>query len=147
MEDTGHRLRVSQDAALVLGLAGVSMPFAHSREDEAERWLRVLRLHGRVGEALQSIGIGEAPLMTAATARPRNLQLSPTRRGDEAVAHVAAEAEAFAAARGADRVATLDIFFAVLDIYGSAFDRALYVRGSSRAELVERLPAYLAASA
>ena len=136
---------MSQDAALVLGLAGVSIPFAHSREDEAERWLRVLRLHGRVGEALQSIGIGEAPLMTAATARRRNLDLNPTGRGDEIVHRVAAQAGAFAAARGADRVATLDIFFAVLDIYGTAFDRALYVRGSSRAELLERLPAYLTA--
>lgn len=140
-------MRVSQDAALVLGLAGVSMPFAHSREDEAERWLRVLRLHGRVGEALQSIGIGEGPLMTQATAHRRNRDKDPGHGGDEAVHRVAAEAEAFAAARGADRVATLDIFFAVLDIYGSAFDRALYVRGSSRAELVERLPAYLSSHA
>ena len=121
------------------------MPFAHSREDEAERWLRVLRLHGRVGEALQSIGIGEAPLMTAATARARNYDISPTRRGDEAVHRVASQAEAFAASRGADRVATLDIFFAVLDIYGTAFDRALYVRGASRTELLERLPGFLMA--
>lgn len=144
MDESAHRMRVSQDAALVLGLAGVSMPFAHSREDEAERWLRVLRLHGRVGEALQSIGIGEAPLMTAATAQRRNLD-SPVRDGDQVVRQVCEVAEGFAEARGADRIATLDIFFAVLDIYGNAFDRALYVRGSSRSELLERLPAYLAA--
>ena len=42
-------------------------------------------------------------------------------------------------ARSADRVATLDILFAVLATYGQAFDRALYVRGTSREELVERL--------
>ena len=141
----GHRTRVSQDAALVLGLAGLSMPFAYSREDEAERWLRVLRLHGRVGEALQSIGIGEAPLMTAATARRRNLELSPNDRGEQAVRQVCDVAEGMASLRGADRIATLDILFAVLDIYGNAFDRALYVRGSSREELLQRLPAYMTA--
>ncbi len=39
---------MSQDAVLVATLAGTAMPFAHSAEDQAERWLRVLRLHGRV---------------------------------------------------------------------------------------------------
>jgi hypothetical protein len=134
---------VSQDAAIVLGLASVSIPFAHSREDEAERWLRVLRLHGRVGEALQSLGIGEAPLMTPATARRRNFHLAaPGAGGDAAVQEVCAAAEEMAAMRGTDRVSTLDILFAVLETYGSAFDRALYVRGSSRVELLDRLPAY-----
>ena len=145
MDESAHRTRVSQDAALVFGLAGLSMPFAHSPADEAERWLRVLRLHGRVGEALQSLGIGEAPLMTAATARKRNYDFNPSARGDEAVQRVLAGAELMAALRGADRVATLDILFAVLDIYGSDFDRALYIRGSSRAELLSRLPAHVTA--
>ena len=45
-----HRhIPLSQDAALVVALAGTAMPFAHSAEDEAERWLRALRLHGQVG--------------------------------------------------------------------------------------------------
>ena len=52
---------MSQDAVLVATLAGTAMPFAHSAEDQAERWLRVLRLHGRVGAALQALGVGEAP--------------------------------------------------------------------------------------
>ncbi len=42
-------------------------------------------------------------------------------------------------ARAADRVATVDVLFAVLAVYGQAFDRALYVRGTSREELLERL--------
>ena len=38
---------LSQDAALVAALAATAMPFSHSAEDQAESWLRALRLHGR----------------------------------------------------------------------------------------------------
>ncbi|HEY6780716.1 MAG TPA: hypothetical protein VI111_07175, partial [Thermoleophilaceae bacterium] len=49
---------------MIVALAGTAMPFAHSAEDEAERWLRALRLHGQVGSTLQALGVGEAPLTT-----------------------------------------------------------------------------------
>src|SRR3954462_10361996 len=65
----GTHIPLSQDAALVVALAGTAIPFAHSAEDEAERWLRVLRLHGQVGVALQGLGVGEAPLMTPTDGR------------------------------------------------------------------------------
>jgi maleate isomerase len=39
------------------------MPFAHSAEDEAERWLRALRLHGQVGAALQALGVQRMALV------------------------------------------------------------------------------------
>ena len=45
----------------------------------------------------------------------------------------------FADAREADTVGTPDLLFAVLDVYGQLFDRVLYMRGTSREELVERL--------
>ena len=41
---------------------------------------------------------------------------------------------------------TPDLMFAVLDVYGKLFDRALYLRGTSREELVERLVGSGAAS-
>ena len=44
-----------------------------------------------------------------------------------------------AGARDADTVGTRDLLFAVLDVYGRLFDRVLYLRGTSREELVERL--------
>src|SRR4051812_39270236 len=44
-----ERIPLSQDGAIVLGLAATAVPFATSSEDEAERWLRVMRLHGQVG--------------------------------------------------------------------------------------------------
>jgi hypothetical protein len=131
-------MRLSQDAAIVLGLAGTAMTFAHSREDEAERWLRVLRMHGRVGEALQGLGVPEAPLMTYARPAPSPVAALPA--GDPVDA-ICRRAIRMANARAADRVGTLDILFAVLAQYGRTFDRALYIRGCSREELLQRLVA------
>jgi hypothetical protein len=129
-------MKLSQDAAIVLGLAATAMPFAHGREDEAERWLRVLRMHGQVGEALQGLGVSEAPLMTHA--RPIQFPTTPPPDGDP-VDVVCQRAVEMAAVRHAERVGTIDVLFAVLKTYGSAFDRALYIRGTSREELLERL--------
>jgi hypothetical protein len=131
------KVRLSQDAAIVLGLAGTAMAFAHSREDEAERWLRVLRMHGRVGEALQALGVPEAPLMTYARPAPSPTAAPPA--GGDPVDAICRRAVRMANVRAADRLATVDVLFAVLATYGSAFDRALYVRGTSRDELLERL--------
>jgi hypothetical protein len=130
-------MKLSQDAAIVLGLAGTAMAFAHSREDEAERWLRVLRLNGRVGEALQALGVPEAPLMTYARHAPSPAAVRPG--SGNPVDAICRRAIRLATVREADRVATVDVLFAVLATYGQAFDRALYVRGSSRDELLERL--------
>ncbi|MEA2375416.1 MAG: hypothetical protein QOD53_1879, partial [Thermoleophilaceae bacterium] len=47
----------------------------------------------------------------------------------------------FAAGRDAGAVCTVDILFALFAVYGKTFDRALYDRGTSREELIERLPA------
>jgi hypothetical protein len=133
---TGDKIRLSQDAAIVLGLAGTAMTFAHSREDEAERWLRVLRMHGRVGEVLQGLGVPEAPLMTDARPAPPPSSAPPAGDSVEAIYRRAVR---MAKAHAADRVATVDVLFAVLATYGQAFDRALYIRGTSREELLERL--------
>jgi hypothetical protein len=131
------RVKLSQDAAIVLGLAGTAMSFAHSREDEAERWLRVLRMHGRVGEALQGLGVSEAPLMTFA--RPTLSPEAGPAAGADPVEAICRRSVQMSNARAADRVGTVDILFAVLATYGGAFDRALYIRGTSREELLERL--------
>jgi hypothetical protein len=129
---------LSQDAALVVALAGTAMPFAHSAEDEAERWLRALRLHGQVGATLQSLGVGESPLMTdSMPSRERPQGTRPF--GPEVVDRVASGARLFAAARNAPTVGTGDVLFAVMQVYGRLFDRVLYVRGTSRDELLECL--------
>jgi hypothetical protein len=128
---------LSQDAALVVALAGTAMPFAHSAEDEAERWLRALRLHGQVGAALQALGVGESPLMTGSDPEPDGPGSPPM--GPQVLDEVTRRAGGLAAAREAETVGTPDLLFAVLDVYGKLFDRVLYMRGTSREELAERL--------
>jgi hypothetical protein len=140
MDRLPPQLGLSQDAAIVLALADTAVPFASSPEDEAERWVRVLRLHGWVGAALQSLGVGEAPLET--TAQPASVRLLRRRPlGEDVVEIVTQQARGFALAREAGAVCTVDILFALFAVYGKTFDRALYVRGTSREELLERLPA------
>jgi hypothetical protein len=122
----------------VVALAGTAIPFAHSAEDEAERWLRAMRLHGQVGAILQALGVGEAPLMTGSETDHSEGHGSPN-LGPDVLDDVTERASEFAQARGAQNVGTADILFSVLDVYGRRFDRALYLRGTSREELVERL--------
>lgn len=136
----GRHIPLSQDAALVVALAGTAMPFAHSAEDEAERWLRAMRLHGQVGSTLQALGVGEAPLMTGTDHEHSEGHGTP-RLGPDVLETVTQRADEFATARHAETVGTTDVLFGVLDVYGKLFDRALYLRGTSRDELVERLTA------
>ena len=127
--------RLSQDAAITLGLAGTSVLHARDEHDAGERWVRVLRLYGLVGVAMQALGVGEAPLETPSV-KPE------FRRKPEHVAGVEEVTERsrdMALQRGAPAVGTIDILFACFDLYGKAIDRALYVRGTSRDELLERL--------
>ncbi len=130
--------QMSQDAALVAALAGTAMPFAHSAEDQAERWLRVLRLHGSVGSALQALGVGEAPLMTGSEPVSETPSGSPLPEGN-VVERVVDSAREFATQRKSEQVTTADLLFAVFKEYGKLMDRALYMRGASREELCERL--------
>ena len=119
------------------GLAGTAMPFSHSAADQAERWLRVLRLHGKVGAAMQALGVSEAPLMTGSDPRPEASGGPPL--GDEIVERVVSRARELATERRSPYVCTVDVLFALFEIYGGLIDRALYLRGSSRQELIERL--------
>lgn len=129
--------RISQDAAIVLALADTAVPFAGSLEDEAERWVRVMRMHGQVGAALQAIGVGEAPLESPVAAPNEERQREAL--GKDAVIAVGEVAGSLARERGANLVTTVDVLFAAMELYGRAFDRALYIRGATREELVERL--------
>jgi hypothetical protein len=125
------------DAAMVLGMASTAMPFAASAEAEAERWLRILRLHGQAGIALQALGVSEAPLESPSRdAAAEQANGAPDR---DVVAAVTDGAVQAASRRGARSVDTSDVLVAVMDVYGADFDRVLRVHGTDRDEVLERL--------
>jgi poly(3-hydroxybutyrate) depolymerase len=127
----------SQDAAMVLGMASSAMLFADDAAGQAERWLRLLRLHGDVGAALQRLGVGEAPLTEGKEGESAEAEGASAET--DAVDRVNEAAQRSAGDRGAEMVCTLDVLRGVIEVYGAAFDHTLEVRGTSRDELLERL--------
>jgi hypothetical protein len=130
-------ITLSEDAALVTALAGTAMAFANCAEDEAERWLRALRLHGEVGCVLQALGVGEAPLETTQEICGEPQSTPPL--GRDAIERSIREAEQRATRRGAESVGTADLLVALLDVYGGKIDQALEMRGATRDEVLDRL--------
>lgn len=125
------------DAAIALGMASTAMPFARSAPDEAERWLRILRLHGRAGVALQALGVSEAPL----EGQHEDAAPAPEDRSRDVVSAVTERAVRLASERGAREVGTGEVLIAVMDVYGEDFDRVLRSHGTDRDEVLERLAA------
>jgi ATP-dependent Clp protease ATP-binding subunit ClpA len=131
---------LAPDAAIVLGIASTALPFASTPEDAAERWLRVLRLHGEAGAALQALGVSEGPLRRSAETE---YESAPTVSADEreALAQVLENAIRRADRRGAAGVATSDVLMGVMDVYGADFERVLRAHGTDRNEVIEQLGA------
>jgi hypothetical protein len=132
---------LAPDAAIVLGIASAAVPFACTPKDAAERWLRVLRLHGQAGATLQALGVSEGPLGPPDEREREHAPASGEGDRDDAVARVLEHAIRRADARGADGVATPDVLMAVMDVYGADFDRVLRAHGTDRDEVIERLGA------
>jgi hypothetical protein len=128
---------VAPDAAMILGIAATAMPFARDSEAQAERWLRVLRLYGQVGTALQALGVSEQPLPE----HPHEHESSGAHQADggDAVARVAERAVRIAGERGAGALATTDVLIGVMEVYGEDFDQVLRAHGTDRDEVLERL--------
>lgn len=130
---------------MVLGIASTAMPFARTPQDQAERWLRLLRLHGQAGVALQSVGVGEGPLRApfpsnASAASQATAEGAPARGDDRDMAdQVAVHARRIAAERGLPGVTTAELLLAVMRVYGAHFDSVLQAYGTDRAEVIERL--------
>ncbi len=138
---------LAPDAAMVLGIAATAIPFARTPEDEAERWLRLLRLHGEVGSVLQSLGVSEDALSlhpenghgdpVASTAAGAGAGAEPR----DVIALVGESAAQIATERGAAGIATTDLLIAVLQVYGPVFEHALRAHGTDADEVLERLAA------
>jgi hypothetical protein len=132
-------LPLAPDAAMALGIASTAMPFVRTRGEAAERWLRVLRLNGEVGVALQELGVSEAPLQEPG----ENDDREPAGAYDvdfrDSVARVTEHAVQIARRRGAKRVATTDVLMAVMRVYGADFDCVLRAHGTGSDEVIEQL--------
>ncbi len=131
--------KLARDAAMVLGIAYTAMPFASSLEAEAERWLRLLRLHGEAGAILQALGVSEMALPEhdeEVDAHSRDLD-----NGRDTVGWVSTRAVQIARQRGADLVCTTDVLLAVIHVYGADFDHVLRTHGTDREEVVAQLDA------
>jgi hypothetical protein len=132
---------LAPDAAMVLGIAATAIPFARTPEDEAERWLRLLRLHGEVGATLQALGVSEDSLRDHAehVDRPQRSAAEQDVESRDVIARVGERASRIALARGVGGVGTTDLLMAVLEVYGSVFERALRAHGTDVEEVLERL--------
>jgi hypothetical protein len=123
------------------------MPFARSPEEEAERWLRVLRLHGDVSAPLQALGVGEVPitaddgLSDGGVESELQAMAGGQRKAEEheVVKGVTERATDFAQRRGARAVGTVDVLVGAMDFYGEDFDRILRAYGTDREEVLERV--------
>lgn len=125
---------LDRTAGLVLGLATTAMPFAGSVDEQAERWLRLLRSYGTASLLLAALGITEHP------PAPDPVPGDGSRgRPDEMAAEVADEARREASVREARTVNTTDVLSAVLTVYGDSFERALRRHGCEGWQLRELL--------
>jgi anti-sigma B factor antagonist len=125
---------LDRTAGLVLGLAGTAMPFAGSADEQAERWLRLLRSYGTAALVLASLGIGECQVDGGSESTH-----VPSDQSNDAAEQVAEQAVRAAAGRGAQKVDTTDLLSAVLNVYGDAFERALRRHGCEAWQLRELL--------
>lgn len=132
---------LADDAAMVLGIASTAMPFARTPAAEAERWLRLLRVHGDVGVVLQELGVSDGPLADSDEhARDDRGPGGGVKREDrDAVAAVAEYALQISGQRGAEGVGTTDVLIAVMHVYGEDFDRVLRAHGTDRDAVLKRL--------
>ena len=127
-------MNLSREVVIALELAETTVPYARSRQGEAERWLRILRRLERTGDALAALGVPDGPLESPAEARMA-YENEPT----VSVEEVAERAQMYTRARGGKVVGTIDLLFAVLGTYGKDFSKALYRSGVARELLLDHL--------
>jgi hypothetical protein len=118
-------------AKIAVALAATAMPFASTHWEEAERWLRILRVNGAVGNAMQALGLPEEPF----EASPPLDHDDPAQPGSvDAV--IAASVDEMHERHG-DAITTEDLFVGVRNVYGPVFERVLEARGTTSGEVLE----------
>ena len=128
----------SRDAAAVLTLGYLTVPAGAQPVDKADRWLRILRQYGRVGGALERIGVPNTPFATVADPSVTGVRTD----SEEMVARWSGD---FARRSGFRTVDTVHVLFAVRKVFGSSLDRALYGCGAEWEQLTEELATHAVA--
>jgi hypothetical protein len=127
------------DASMVIGMASTAIPFARSRSDQAERWLRILRVHGQSGVALHELGVSDGAAPGEHDQQHTHAPAEQADAQENIVGQVGGSAARAAEARGSRYVRTRDVLVAVMEVYGDDFDYVLSVHGTERAEVLEHL--------
>jgi hypothetical protein len=126
----------SRHAAGAITLGYLTIAPEAPAADQAERWLRILRLHGRAGQALQRLGIRELPPATVAEPpKSTSSRLAP----GSAQWTVIESAAGLARTAGAPTTDTVHVLFAVRAVFGSSLDRALYGHGVTWEQVTTQL--------
>jgi hypothetical protein len=125
------KLCFSSAARITAALAATAVPFATTHSEEAERWLRILRMNGAVGNAMQALGVREEPLGKSAGADADDSCQPGT------VDAVIAAAEAGRQGRRGNVITSEDLLVGVRDVYAAAFEQALATRGTTSSEVLE----------
>jgi hypothetical protein len=116
----------------VLTLGYLTVPAGAQPVDKADRWLRILRQYGRVGGALERVGVPDSPFATVADPSGNGV---PT-DSEEMVARWSGE---FARRSGSRTVDSVHVLFAVRKVFGLSLDRALYRCGAAWEQLTAEL--------
>ncbi|HEX5853382.1 MAG TPA: hypothetical protein VFY36_09835 [Solirubrobacteraceae bacterium] len=130
---------LAPDAEIVLAIASTAMPFARTPADQAERWLRVLRLHGEAGMALQALGVSDVALAEPSDGAADEPVSSAELQDGDVIVAVSERAMDIAAGRGSVGVSTVELLLAVMSVYGDHFARVLEAHGGDCAEVLDRL--------
>lgn len=134
----GVQAPLTEDAAVVLGIAATAIPFAPSVDDQAERWLRAFSRSGDTGIALKVLGAHEAPSEKESEDGEAVAVGRPVSAAD-VVATVTKHAGELAGQHRHRAIQTEDLLGAVATVYGPVFDRVLERHGVGRGELLDAL--------
>jgi anti-sigma B factor antagonist len=130
---------LTEDAALVLGIASTAIPFAASIDAQAEQWFRALQRSGDAGSALMSLGASDGPRRPAADPPEAERPSADAAGSRDPVDAVTRTARRIAGERNHRAIHTTDLLGAVMDIYGHTFNHVLMRHGIDSQDLMRKL--------
>jgi anti-sigma B factor antagonist len=130
------RTPLTGDAAVALGIAATAMPFALSKQAQAERWVRILRQYGDAAIVLTSVGFSDEPIEGEAD---REIERPTGGLSEGSPAEVVTRRARQIAGGHGGPTRTTDLLLAVMEVYQQELEQVLMRHEISSADLVERL--------